>query len=151
LTAFLSSSVRFVRSTPKSAAPYHGANDHIGVENLHVAFRTLRHLKELLVKVKIENEGIAGDGAYGAYIDEILDVHSEAVNSVLTLGNMVHITRHKIWVEGKTPEIGVWFVSQADSARVKITGHLGINRTTELEGAPLPFIREATRLPKESQ
>ena len=55
---------------------YHGANDTITAENLHVAFRTLRHLKELLAKVKIENEGIAGDGAY---IDEIIDVHTESL------------------------------------------------------------------------
>jgi hypothetical protein len=48
---------------------YHGANDHIGAENLHITFRELKHLKDLLCKVKIENEGVAGDGAY---IDEIM-------------------------------------------------------------------------------
>jgi hypothetical protein len=110
---------------------YHGANDHIGAENLHVAFRTLRHLKELLLKVKIENEGIAGDGAY---IDEIIDVHTESVNSAITPGNMIHIVGNKIKVEGEDAEIGVWFVSQADSARVKISERLGINRATEIVG-----------------
>jgi hypothetical protein len=110
---------------------YHGANDHIGAEHLHVAFRTLRHLKELLLKVKIENEGIAGDGAY---IDEIIDVHSEAVNSTITPGNMIHVTGHKIKVEGDDPETGVWFVSQADGTRVKIAEHLGINRASEIVG-----------------
>jgi hypothetical protein len=98
---------------------------------LHVAFRTLRHLKELLLKVKIENEGIAGDGAY---IDEIIDVHTESVNSTITPGNMIHMVGHKIKVEGEDAEIGVWFVSQADNARVKISEHLGINRSTELVG-----------------
>ena len=110
---------------------YHGGNDHIGADNLHVAFHTLRHLKDLLLKVKIENEGVAGDGAY---IDEILDVHSDAVNSTLTPGNMIYILGHKIKVQGDDPEVGVWFVSQADSARVKITEHLGTNRTNELLG-----------------
>jgi hypothetical protein len=116
---------------------YHGANDHIGAENLHITFRTLRHLKELLLRVKIENEGMAGDGAY---IDEILDVHTESVNSVLTPGNMVHITGHKIKVEGEESEVGVWFVSRADGARVKISEHLGNNRGNELLGLipPLP-------------
>ncbi|MDR2552771.1 MAG: hypothetical protein LBD31_06380 [Treponema sp.] len=42
---------------------YHGANDHIGAENLHIAFRTLGRLKDLLIKVKIENEGIVGESA----------------------------------------------------------------------------------------
>jgi hypothetical protein len=115
---------------------YHGANDHIGADNLHVAFRTLRHLKELLLKVKIENEGLAGDGAY---IDEIIDVHSEAVNSVLTPGNMVHITGHKIKIEGDESECGVWFIAQADGARVKITEHLGNNRGNELLGLIPPL------------
>jgi hypothetical protein len=115
----------------KISGTYHGANDHIGADNLHVAFRALRHLKELLLKVKIENEGIAGDGAY---IDEIIDVHTESVNGTLTPGNMIHIVGNKIKVEGEDPEIGVWFVSQADSARVKIAEHLGINRATEIVG-----------------
>jgi hypothetical protein len=115
---------------------YHGANDHIGAENLHVAFRALRHLKELLLKVKIENEGIAGDGAY---IDEIIDVHTESVNSALTPGNMVHIMGHKIKVEGEDPETGVWFVSQADGARVKIAEHLGNNRNNEVLGLIPPL------------
>ena len=110
---------------------YHGANDTITADNLHVAFRTLRHLKELLAKVKIENEGIAGDGAY---IDEILDVHTESLNSVLTPGNMVHILGHKIKVDGESPEAGVWFVSLADNSRTKIAEHLGINRSSELVG-----------------
>jgi hypothetical protein len=110
---------------------YHGANDHIGAENLHVAFRTLRRLKELLVKVHIENEGIAGDGAY---IDEIIDIHTESLNGVITPGNMVHILGHKIKVAGEEPEIGVWFVNQADGSRTNIIEHLGINRSTELFG-----------------
>ncbi|MDR2553001.1 MAG: DUF4469 domain-containing protein [Treponema sp.] len=110
---------------------YHGANDHIGAENLHVAFRTLRHLKELLLKVKIENEGLAGDGAY---IDEILDVHTESVNSALTPGNMAQILGHKIKVEGDDPACGVWFVSQADGSRIKVGERLGINRSAELFG-----------------
>jgi hypothetical protein len=115
---------------------YHGTNDHIGAENLHLAFRTLRHLKELLLQVKIENEGIAGDGAY---IDEILDVHTEALNSALTPGNMIQILGNKIRVEGENPACGVWFVAKADGARVKITEHLGNNRSNELLGLIPPL------------
>jgi hypothetical protein len=122
---------------------YHGANDHIGAENLHVAFRTLRHLKDLLLKVKIENEGLAGDGAY---IDEIQDVHSEALNSVLTPGSMVHISGHKIKVDGEDPACGVWFVAEADGARVNITEHLAVNRTSELVGVIPPLTAGTYRL-----
>jgi hypothetical protein len=110
---------------------YHGANDHISAEELHLTFRELRHLKDLLGRVKIENEGIAGGGAY---IDEISDVHTGSLNSALTPGNMIRIQGHKIKVEGEGAEVGVWFVSQADGARVKITEHLGINRSAEIFG-----------------
>jgi hypothetical protein len=110
---------------------YHGANDHISPENLHIAFRPLGHLKELLLKVKIENEGIAGDGAY---IDEIIDTHTDSVNSVLTPNNMVHIMGHKIKVEGEGAEVGVWFVCQKDGVRVKISERLGVNRSSEVVG-----------------
>jgi hypothetical protein len=115
---------------------YHGANDHISPENLHITFRELKHLKELLGKVDIVNEGVAGDGAY---IDEIIDVHTESLNSALTPNNMVHIMGHKIKVEGEGAEVGVWFVSQTDGARVKITEHLGINRGTEIFGLIPPL------------
>ena len=81
--------------------------------------------------VKIENEGIAGDGAY---IDEILDVHTESLNSVLTPLNMVHLLGHKIKVEGEDAECGVWFVNRVDGSRTKITEHLGINRSSEVFG-----------------
>jgi hypothetical protein len=119
---------------------YHGANDAIGADSLHVAFHTLRRLKELLLNVKIENEGIAGDGAY---IDEIIDIHTDSVNSTITPGNMIHILGHKIKVEGEKDECGVWFVAQTDGARVKITERLGINRTTELVGA-IPALAAGT-------
>ncbi|GMO55709.1 MAG: DNA-binding domain-containing protein [Treponemataceae bacterium] len=109
---------------------YHGAHDHIGAENLHVAFRTLGRLKELLLKVQVENEGTAGDGAY---IDEIIDVHTDSLNSVLTPGNMAHIMGSKIKVEGSDPAVGVWFVSQAaGNARTKVSENLGINKGTEI-------------------
>ncbi|MDR2501535.1 MAG: DUF4469 domain-containing protein [Treponema sp.] len=110
---------------------FHGPNDRIGGENLHVAFRTLSRLKELLLKVKIENEGLAGDGAY---IDEIIDIHTEGLNSALTPGNMIRVLGNKIKVEGENPACGVWFVNQADQSRIPVTEHLGINRSAELFG-----------------
>jgi hypothetical protein len=111
---------------------YHGANDHIGAENLHVAFRTLRHLKELLLKVKIENEGIAGDGAY---IDEITDVTSEAINGTITPGGMFALAGHKIKIAGEHADCGVYFVSAASPAqRVKVTGNFAENTSTKIIG-----------------
>ncbi|GHT79962.1 hypothetical protein FACS1894130_10210 [Spirochaetia bacterium] len=114
----------------KISGTYHGVHDHIGAENIHIAFRTLSRLKELLLKIQVENEGIAGDGAY---IDEIVDVHTDSLNSVLSPGNMVHITGNKIKVEGSDAAVGVWFVSQAaGNTRTKVTENLGLNKSAEL-------------------
>ncbi|GHV34025.1 hypothetical protein AGMMS4952_26350 [Spirochaetia bacterium] len=108
---------------------YHGAHDHIGPENLHIVFRTLGRLKELLLKVQIENAGSAGDGAY---INEVIDVHTDSLNSALTPGNMVHIRGNKIKVEGGEAEVGVWFVSEAaGNARTKVSENLGLNKSAE--------------------
>ena len=80
--------------------------------------------------MQIENEGVAGDGAY---IDEIIDVHTDSLNSVLTPGNMAHILGNKIKVEGSDSTVGVWFVSQAaGNIRTKVSEHLGINKSTEI-------------------
>ena len=120
---------------------YHGAHDHISAENLHVAFRTLGRLKELLLKVQIENEGVAGDGAY---IDEIVDVHTDSLNSVLTPGGMAHIMGNKIKVEGSDPAVGVWFVSEAaGNARTKVTENLGLNKSAEIM-ALIPVLSAGT-------
>ncbi|GHV92025.1 hypothetical protein AGMMS50268_25280 [Spirochaetia bacterium] len=109
---------------------YHGGSDHISAENLHIAYRSLNRLKDLLHKVQIENEGIAGDGAY---IDEIIDVHTDSLNSALSPGNMAHIMGNKIKVEGSGPEVGVWFVSEAaGNPRTRVSENLGLNKSSEL-------------------
>jgi hypothetical protein len=112
---------------------YHGERDRIDPSKISIAFRELARLKELLAKIPVENEGIAGDGTY---IDEIADVHSGALNGTVTPGNMIHITGHKIKVEGSDEACGVWFVGPADSpagaARVKVGENLGLNRPSEV-------------------
>ena len=127
----------------KIGGTYHSASDRIAPENLHIAFRTLRHLKELLLRVKIENEGAAGDGAY---IDEIIDIHSESLNSALSPGGMIHIVGHKLKVAGDNPACGVWFVNAGDGSRIKISEPLGINRTGELFGLIPPLAPQTCRL-----
>jgi hypothetical protein len=109
---------------------YHGAHDPIASETLHVSFRTRGRLKELLLKVQVENEGAAGDSAY---IDEIIDVHTDSLNGALTSGGMVHITGNKIKVEGSEAEAGVWLVSE----------NLGVNKSAEVM-ALLPALSAGT-------
>jgi hypothetical protein len=112
----------------KIGGTYNHETDHIDSEKITVTFRVLAGLKELLVKIKVQNEGLAGDGAY---IDEIADVHSGAVNNILSPGGMVHITGHKIKVEGSDPAVGLWFVNQT-GPRTKVSENLGLNRPTEV-------------------
>jgi hypothetical protein len=108
---------------------YNGERDSIGSDKISVSFRELSHLKNLLSQIKVENEGLAGDGAF---IDEVADAHSGALNSTITPGGMVHITGHKIKVEGTDAACGVWFVKQADGTRTKVAENLGLNRASEV-------------------
>jgi hypothetical protein len=118
---------------------YNSERDRIDPAKITVSFRELAHLKALLAKVEVENEGLAGDGTY---IDEVADTHSGTLNSALTPGGMIHITGHKIKIDGEGPEIGVWFAGLADPAqpggpapggsRVKVTENLGLNRPNEV-------------------
>ena len=95
----------------KLSGMYHRETDRIDSDKITVSFRTLSHLKELLLKIKVENEGIAGDSAY---IDEITDVHSGALNGTITPGK-----GNKIQVEGNDAAVGVWFVHQGDDSPVR--------------------------------
>jgi hypothetical protein len=108
---------------------YNGGRDAIGSDKIAVSFRELSALKELLAKVKVENEGLAGDGAF---IVEVADARSGALNSTVTPGGIVHITGHKIKVEGAGASCGVWFVNAADGARTKVTENLAVNRPAEV-------------------
>jgi hypothetical protein len=108
---------------------FNGPNDHIGAEHLQIVFLPHAHLNNLLKQVKIENEGIAGDGTF---IDEIIDTRSESMNSTLTPGGNAHIVGHKIKIEGENPECGVYFVNQEEGTRFKVAEKLTINRGTEL-------------------
>jgi hypothetical protein len=115
---------------------YNSERDRIDPAKITIAFRELSPLKSLLSKVEVENEGLAGDGAY---IDEIADARSGSLNSIITPGNMVHIAGHKIKVEGDEPKIGVWFVNTADESRTKVAENLGLNRPAEVM-ALVPYL-----------
>jgi hypothetical protein len=113
----------------KIGGTYNRETDPIDPEKITVSFRMLSGLKELLAKIAVQNEGVAGDGAY---IDEISDIHSGALNSVITPGGMVRILGHKIKIEGSDPAVGVWFVNQAGGVRTKVSENLGLNRSSEV-------------------
>ncbi|GHU02175.1 hypothetical protein FACS1894147_03500 [Spirochaetia bacterium] len=109
---------------------YHGERDKIDPENIQITFRAHKHLKDLLTHVVVQNEGLAGTGAF---IDEIVDVYTNTLNSALTPGQMLHIMGHKIKTEGEGEAVGVWFINQdAGKQRTKVSGNLGINKGTEV-------------------
>jgi hypothetical protein len=107
---------------------YHSERDRIDPSKITIGFRELAPLKALLARIEVENEGLAGDGAY---IDEVADAHSGTLNSALTPGGMLHIAGHKIKVEGDKPEVGLWFIA-ADGTRTKVTENLAVNRPAEV-------------------
>jgi hypothetical protein len=95
-------------------------------------FRTRAPLRSLAEHIEIQVEGLAD---VTGYIDEFIDVTTEAINEALTPGGMFSLSGHKIKVEGDNPEVGVYFVSAADaSQRVKVSGHLAENTAAKVIG-----------------
>jgi hypothetical protein len=95
-------------------------------------FRVRAPLRALAEHIVVEVEGIVN--AQG-YIDEFVDINTEAVNEALTPGGMFGIAGHKIKIAGEAPETGVYFISEADpAARVKVGGHLAENVASKVIG-----------------
>jgi hypothetical protein len=95
-------------------------------------FRTRAPLRALAERIVVEVEGLAD---VSGYIDEFVDVTTEAVNETLTPGGQFSVSGHKIKVDGDKPEVGMYFVSAADpSQRVKVAGHLAENTASKVIG-----------------
>jgi hypothetical protein len=95
-------------------------------------FRTRAPLRALAEHIIVEVDGLAD---VTGYIDEFTDITTESVNDALSPGGMFSIAGHKIKVVGDDPEVGVYFVSEADTTRrVKVSGHLAENTASKLIG-----------------
>ncbi|MDR2808619.1 MAG: DUF4469 domain-containing protein [Spirochaetaceae bacterium] len=95
-------------------------------------FHTRSPLRALAKHITIEVEGLAD---VQGYIDEFVDISTEAVNEALSPGGLFSIAGHKIKVVGDDPELGVYFVSAADAAqRVKVVGNLAENTASKVIG-----------------
>jgi hypothetical protein len=95
-------------------------------------FRTRAPLRALAEQITVEIERLAD---VSGYIDEFVDISAEAGNESLMPGGMFSIAGHKIKIAGDDPDVGVYFVSEADaSVRVKASGHLAENAASKLIG-----------------
>jgi hypothetical protein len=95
-------------------------------------FRTRAPLRDLAEHIVVEVEGLAN---VSGYIDEFIDVSTEAINETLTPGGIFKISGHKLKIDGNNPEVGIYFVSAADpSQRVKVSGYLAENAASKLIG-----------------
>jgi hypothetical protein len=107
----------------------YGERDHIDPAKISISFRELLKLKELLLKITVQNMGAAGDGVY---IDDIIDIHTSSLNDVITPNGMLRVTGNKLKIDGGASSVGVYFVNQTDDSRVKVSENLALNRATEL-------------------
>jgi hypothetical protein len=95
-------------------------------------FRPRAPLRALAGRIVVEVEGLADSSGY---IDEFIDVATEAVNETLTSGGRFSVSDHRIKVVGDSPDIGIYFASAADPAqRAKVAGHLAENAPHRLIG-----------------
>jgi hypothetical protein len=99
-------------------------------------FRTRAPLRALAEHIVVDVEGLADTQGY---IDEFVDVSTEAVNETLTPGGMFNMSGHKIKVAGNSPEAGVYFVNEADGSAVKVAGHFAENTASRLIGVIPPL------------
>jgi hypothetical protein len=97
-------------------------------------FHTRAPLRALAEHIAVE--GLADTQGY---IDEFIDITTEAVNETLTPGGMFSVSGHKIKVAGDDPEMGVYFVPADGEAAVKAAGHLAKNTASKLIGVILPL------------
>jgi hypothetical protein len=109
----------------------------MGKHPVSFRFRTRAPLRALTERIVVEVDGLAD---VSGYIDEFIDVSTEAVNETLTPGGQFSISGHKIKIAGNSPEVGVYFVSAAAPAvRVKVAGHLAENTASKLIGVIPPL------------
>jgi hypothetical protein len=80
----------------------------------------------------VEVDGLAD---VSGYIDEVVDVTTDAVNETLTPGGEFIISGNKIKIAGDNAACGLYFVSVADATqRVKVTGRMAENTPSKLIG-----------------
>jgi hypothetical protein len=82
-----------------------------------VDFRQGVELLKELALVKVE---ILGKAESGFFIAEVEDLRTHSVNDLLTPGRNLRISGAKLKIEGDDPPCGVYFVNEADGARVKV-------------------------------
>ncbi|MDR3333768.1 MAG: DUF4469 domain-containing protein [Treponema sp.] len=95
-------------------------------------FRTRSPLRALAEHIVIDVEGLAD---VTGYVDEFVDVSTEAVNESATPGGQFSLSGHKIKVAGTDSKVGVYFVPESDpAAKVKVTEHLAENTAARVIG-----------------
>jgi hypothetical protein len=95
-------------------------------------FRTRAPLRSLAEHIEIQVEGLAD---VSGYIDEFIDVTTDAIDEALTPGGQFSISGSKIKIAGDNADVGVYFVSAADaSQRVKVSGNLAENTASKVIG-----------------
>jgi hypothetical protein len=112
---------------------YNSERDTISSEKVGLAFRVLGRLKGLMAKVRVQNAGLAG---VSAFIDTVIDVSTDAENSLLTPKGIFRLDGHKIKVAGDHPDCGVYFVKDGSTPiyREKVRGNLADNTSCCITG-----------------
>jgi len=87
-------------------------------------------LRKELSNIAVEISGI-GDSSIS--ISEVVDVKSGTVNDLLTPGRNLRIKGYKLKLAGNNPDVGVYFVNQTTSERIKVeASEIVTNNPSEL-------------------
>jgi hypothetical protein len=119
---------------PNVGGTFNSVNEEIDKKRHRVTFRfrTRAPLRGLADRIVVDIEGLAN---VQGYIDEFIDVTTEAVNETATPGGMFSVSGHKIKVEGDKPDIGVYFVPvDYPEGKVPVSGNLAENSAGRVIG-----------------
>jgi hypothetical protein len=119
---------------PNVGGTFNSVNEEVDRKKHPVTFRfrTRAPLRGLAEHIAVDVEGLAN---VQGYIDEFIDVSTEAVNETATPGGMFSVSGHKIKVDGDKPEIGVYFVpADNPEGKVPVSGNLAENAAGKVIG-----------------
>ncbi|MDR1127001.1 MAG: DUF4469 domain-containing protein [Treponema sp.] len=127
---------------PKIGGTFEHATDGVDKEKnrVDVTFRKRKALRDVLEHITVEIEGVAESGAY---IAEVQDITSGAIDETLTSNGVIVIAGSRIKIAGKDDSCGLYLVNVADGTEQKVSGNFVENHPGRLS-IQLPTLSAGT-------
>jgi hypothetical protein len=127
---------------PKIGGTFEHPNEEVDKKKnrVDITIRKRQALREILDRITVELEGVAESTAY---IAEVRDVTSGAVDETLTSNGVITVLGSRIKIAGEDETCGLYLVNTADGTAEKITGNFVENHPVRLS-VQLPVLSAGT-------